>query len=200
MDAKNFQPASTAPPNGENSNQVTQFEKPPPSYDQVIMNQNNKTNQPQIGTVQLGSIKQQPFLDTVQKQPSIDNAQPFVDNVQPFVDSVQPFIDTLQQQVFNQQESSQTGNIGPFRALKKALNKQCFIEQEQPHIIDAFEPEVIYLPEVSQTTKIGPYRTLKKAFNKQCYCTNKQLIRTCVIIWPVLFVTLLPLIYHLVTT
>ena len=49
MDAKNFQPASTAPPNGENSNQVTQFEKPPPSYDQVIMNQNNKTNQRQVG-------------------------------------------------------------------------------------------------------------------------------------------------------
>ena len=141
-------------------------------------------NQPQISNVQLENIKQKPFVDSVQQQP--------------FIDSVQPFVDTFQQRVVP--EMSQKRNIGPFRTLKKALNKQCFIEQEQPRIIDAFEPEVIYLPETSQTTNIGPYRTLKKAFNKQCYCTNKQLIFTCKIFWPVLFVALLPLIYHLVTT
>ena len=50
----------------KNQNQFAQFQTPPPSYDQVKMNRNNKTNQPQIGTVQLGNIKQQSFIDSVQ--------------------------------------------------------------------------------------------------------------------------------------
>ena len=77
MDTTNFEPVPTAPPSDQNLNQYqpqqfTQYNLPPPSYNQAVMDQNGQNDkmvyQPLVGSSHplVGTNQQQPIVVQLQ--------------------------------------------------------------------------------------------------------------------------------------